>query len=123
MKKSKNDNWMSDRYDDEARSPIVSAVGGNIRLITIQWNYGNAIGDKPNNWIIKPTDKFYFFMECNYRECVEGGFNLTDIVRDTIRRKEPQAGTMPCRGWGDEERYNKFSCDSTLSYVVTVEVY
>ena len=121
MKKSKNDNWRSDRCDDEFRSPIVSAVGGNIRLITIQWSYGNTIGDKPNNWIIKPTDRFYFFMGCNYRECVEGGFDLTSIVRDAIKRKEPQTGTMSCCGWEDEERYRNFSCESTLSYVVTVD--
>jgi hypothetical protein len=50
---------------------------------------------------------------CPMRECVGGGFNLSESIKNP-GQQEPQV----CLGWQDRERINQHRCLCKLSYQV-----
>jgi hypothetical protein len=69
-----------------------------------------------------PHQKSYFHMQCPYRECVRGGFDFSQGVKEAINNPSNEAiGRVLCDGWQDQERINKHHCMLAVSYRVTVE--
>jgi hypothetical protein len=49
-----------------------------------------------------PTDYAYFLMECALKDCVDGGFDLTPVISELVRkRKRSASGSMVCGGEND----------------------
>ena len=76
----------------------------------------------PKTLTFKPEQKAHFHMPCPYRECVWGGFNFSEGVREAIKSPSNEAtGRVLCQGWQDEERINKHRCLLVANYKVTVQ--
>jgi len=70
---------------------------------------------------VQPPDSAYFNMDCLIKGCVDGGFDLTPVIRNMVKaRKKTVKGKLVCRGKTDtnsadhasveyeiEMRYNK----------------
>jgi hypothetical protein len=49
-----------------------------------------------------PSSYAYFNMDCMIRDCVDGGFDLTSVITDTIKhRKKLGKGKLVCKGKND----------------------
>ena len=116
-----NKKWQEARHYEKVISRTVAIEFPSVKSITILWNNGNILSESPNKWDVEPSERFNFYIGCGYRECVEGGFDLTEIVRHSIKQKETQAGTIRCCGWEDMERYKRFRCDNTIYYSISAE--
>lgn len=47
-----------------------------------------------------PQHSAFFEYECKNRECVDGGFNLTNEITNMIRdHKTEKSGQLTCQGW------------------------
>jgi hypothetical protein len=48
-----------------------------------------------------PTGYAYFNMDCMIRDCVDGGFDLTSVIADMVKRhKKLEKGKLVCNGNG-----------------------
>jgi hypothetical protein len=71
--------------------------------------------------ILIPSQRSYFEITCPFRECINGGFNLTSVVSTLISdRRREELGTSYCQGWQDQERVNKHRCLLKLQYCIAV---
>lgn len=69
-----------------------------------------------------PQQPAFFEFDCPYWECVDGGFNLKDVVHSMFRDKKAEScGELRCMGWQDRERVGRHRCLCTLKYRVTME--
>jgi hypothetical protein len=51
---------------------------------------------------VLPTDSAYFNMECLIKGCVDGGFNLTSVIKNMVKsRKKIGRGKLSCSGKTD----------------------
>lgn len=51
-----------------------------------------------------PADPAYFNMECMTRDCVDGGFDLSSVIKKMIKaRKKMGKGKLTCRGKTDSD--------------------
>ncbi len=76
----------------------------------------------PKTLTFGPQQNAYFYMQCPYRECVQGGFDFSQGVKEAINKQSNEAiGRILCDGWQDQERINKHRCMLSVSYRVTVE--
>ncbi|MBI5187535.1 MAG: hypothetical protein HZA07_00455 [Nitrospirae bacterium] len=92
--------------------PEVSSIVINMK------NYQKGINPIPiirafNFW---PTSYAYFNIECLSRDCVDGGFDLDQVITTMIRcHKELGEGELVCDG-------NNLSSDhSSIHYKVTIQ--
>ena len=68
-------------------------------------------------WVFGPDSTALVRDRCDQRECVDGGFNLTDEIMQMLRsRKLERKGKLTCMGWQDEERIGKYHCLYQLEY-------
>ena len=74
------------------------------------------------NYIRYPSQSAYFFFDCPYYECVDGGHDLTSIVEKMNDEciKE-QTGRLVCQGWQDKNRINKNRCLCELNYKIIID--
>lgn len=67
------------------------------------------------------SSKASFKLPCPHVECVRGGFNFSNVIRDMVdKEKEGAQGTFSCQGWQDRERINKHRCLLQASYHVKI---
>jgi hypothetical protein len=100
------------------RYPGVASVKINIELKDPDWHDD----PKAKELNFRADQKAFFHMQCPYRECVRGGFDFSEGVKEAINSPGNEAaGRILCNGWQDEERINKHRCMLEASYKVTVE--
>lgn len=78
--------------------------------------------EKEYNRKLDKDSLMYVHFPCTNKDCTSLGFDITDIVRDCIRRKEEvTVEDIRCDGKEDWKYYNAVgcSCDTTLYCVVT----
>lgn len=77
---------------------------------------------KDPEWNVPLTAYALFEIECPMYECVDGGFNLTDIITKMIKNKlTHKKGSFTCQGWQDQERVGKHKCMTKLLYEINIE--
>jgi hypothetical protein len=65
-----------------------------------------------------PTDYACFRMECMREECINGGFDLTQVVAGLVKnRKKSVKGSIVCRGKSETLSHGHAS----ISYEVSIE--
>jgi hypothetical protein len=69
-----------------------------------------------------PERKAFFLFHCPYRECVNGGFDLTQDVKNAVAAiNKTTLGKIECLGWQDEQRIGAHRCKLTASYKIAAE--
>ncbi len=65
-----------------------------------------------------PTDHAYFNMECFSKECVNGGFELTPVIKSMVRtRKKTGNGKLVCKGKNDSHTKGHIN----MSYEINIK--
>ena len=68
-------------------------------------------------WVFGPGSIALIRDRCDQRECVNGGFDLTNEIMQMLRSRElERKGKLICRGWQDEERIGQYHCHYVLEY-------
>lgn len=85
--------------------------------------FESGVGDgveKEYRIVLGRNDKLYAHIPCLNNDCTGYGFDLTDIVRESIRKRESDFGEIECDGKEDWKYYGSsgHTCQSTLSYAV-----
>ena len=97
----------------------------NVEQITVNMNFKDQDGFKaPEERTITflSDSRAHFDLDCPYRECIGGGFNLTDIISRMISVGQSElADKLNCQGWQDLERLNKYHCLLELQFKITVQ--
>lgn len=61
---------------------------------------------------VLPSDSAYFNMDCMIKGCVDGGFDLTSVIKKTVKaRKKTVKGKLVCRGKTDTNSADHASVD------------
>lgn len=61
-------------------------------------------------------------VDCKMRECIDGGFDLTEEVIAAIEsRKAESSGTKICQGGADKERVGYQRCLARCKYRIQIE--
>jgi hypothetical protein len=96
--------------------PSIAALSINMDFENPDWG-GNP---SPRQQHYNPKDKAFFEIQCPFRECVKGGFDLTGVVAKlVIDRLEETSGTFTCQGWQDRERIGRHQCLLRIKYKIT----
>lgn len=107
------------------QSPIITEEYPNVSSITIKKELLDDSGIKKIGetiiWKIPiKTMRMRVEIEC-LRSCVDGGFNLTNDLKEMIKNKETQRkNSIVCQGWQDENRIGHFHCLTTLKYEIEI---
>jgi hypothetical protein len=65
---------------------------------------------------VLPTDSAYFNMECLIKGCVDGGFDLTSVIKDMVKaRKKVGKGKLVCCGKTDTHAADHASVDYEIA--------
>ncbi len=113
MAKKKIDRLTEIKNQMFLKSPTLGEQYPNVKSISLSVTYldpddGKTIKET-RNWNL--DSKAYFVIDCPYRECVGGGFDISKLVVDAINQGEAEStGELTCQGWQDKERVNKHSC-------------
>jgi hypothetical protein len=61
--------------------------------------------------------KAVFRFDCLNKECVGGGFDLSDLLAGAVaERRKALNGEMHCQGWRDKDSVNTNQCRNILRY-------
>lgn len=92
----------------------------NVKSIKFEFDYTDADNlAQPHSmqYVRSPEHSALFEFKCPNHECIDGGHNLTDIVKRIIETRQLEcAGKINCQGWSDRERQGKYRCLYELSY-------
>lgn len=85
--------------------------------------FESGVGDgveKEYRIVLGRNDKLYAHIPCLNNDCTGYGFDLTDIMRESIRKRESDFGKVECDGKEDWKYYGSsgHTCQSTLNYAV-----
>ena len=77
--------------------------------------------EKEYNIRLDKDNMLYVHFPCINDNCTGLGFDVTEDVRSSIRKREEVTNRIQCSGKEDWKYYGSAgcSCDTTLSYVVT----
>lgn len=65
---------------------------------------------------VLPTDSAYFNMECLIKGCVDGGFDLTSVIKDMVKtHKRVGKGKLVCGGKTDAHSADHASVDYEIA--------
>jgi hypothetical protein len=97
------------------RFPGTAAITLNLRFVRAD---RSALGS-PYKQIYTADMRAYFQLQCHSKECVAGGFDLSDAVR---RAAESESGVfrgnLPCGGHGSVSSANDGRCPVCLNFEV-----
>jgi hypothetical protein len=65
-----------------------------------------------------PDSYAFFVVNCLRRDCVDGGFDLTEVITSMISsRREGSKGTLCCRGTDSSTKHSDIVYEVTIQYV------
>lgn len=109
---------------DYQNSPKLYSIYPEVQEIDIKlrFNYDESF-EKELVKKFKPSDNAFFQIECINKDCIYGGFNLSNEITNMIRVKETNlTGHQTCNGYQDYERYmsKNYLCLCRLDYIVEI---
>lgn len=113
---------MSKNYLLEQASGLIKERYPQVDKIVFKFHYHDSDGlaeDSEETFNRNPESYAYFEFECPYRECIDGGFDLSKEVTEMLKsKKEEIDGEKICMGWQDRERVNKHRCWCELTFEI-----
>lgn len=106
-------------------SRILEDIFPNVESVEICASvlFESGVGDgveKEYRIVLGSNDKLYAYVPCPNKDCTGYGFDLTDIVRESIHKRENDFGEIECDGKEDWKYFGSsgHTCQSTLNYTV-----
>ena len=95
----------------DAQFPEVSGI-----VINMMYNQKGIQKSLPRVVNFFPGSSAFFRIDCLNKECVDGGFDLTQVITGMVRnRKEAAKGDLSCEGDGPSADH------STIAYEVAIK--
>jgi len=120
MRKSRVDKMQpkdSFYYDEMKLAKKIKDVYPKIKQIKFKFEE-----DKPLDEVKNPDSLAFFMFKCPYYECIDGGYDLSSIIQDMVRKSDKSRNGMEiCGGWQDEERINKYHCLRNMKYHIDIK--
>jgi len=95
------------------RFPEVSSIMMNMTY--------NQKGTKPilRTFHFTPSSYAFFMVNCLKQECIDGGFDLTQVITTMIRnRREDARGTLSCKGTYSSTSHSDIVYEVAIQYVI-----
>jgi len=108
-------------YYDFSTSKSLKETFPNVDEINIKLKFSYDDFVQNSDLVFKENDKAFFQIKCSNKDCIHGGFNLTNHIHESINnRLETKIGSETCNGWQDFERYKaqNYHCLCKLNYEV-----
>lgn len=106
----------TERKQQKIDAGLVSAHYPDVAGIVIQMSYNQRGISRPLPRVINffPSSSALFRIECLNRDCFDGGFDLTNVIRAMIaHHKEAASGDLSCEGTA--------SGHSNINYQVSIQ--
>ena len=104
-------------------SPLIHELYPGIESIRMHLEFSDMDmqgNPEPADFTYEPNSKAHFERPCPYRECINGGFDLSQGISHAVRSNQEITGELTCQGWQDSERINKHRCLLKCEYRISV---
>ena len=122
MPRKQDKPWRRERRDRERVAARIRNRFPQVREITLDLTFTDhdqQVAPSQATPRYSGDDPAFFEIDCPMRECVSGGFDLTEAVTAMLSNRQAVAsGTVVCQGWQDEERDGQNRCRCTMAYTV-----
>lgn len=112
------------KHQEFIRAGYIKDRYPRVKILILELNYKDTNGlAQPfhKSYSLTPENSAFFKYNCPYRECIEGGHDLTQPISDMLKNNKVEcSGKISCQGWQDRERIGKHRCLCELTYKVTV---
>lgn len=107
------------------RSPQISITFPEVKEISIylKFNYDEYIKSETTK-IFLSSDRAFFAFECVNKDCIHGGFNLSNEIYAMVKLKiNKKDGKLICDGYQDYERFlsKNYHCLCEVDYIIEVK--
>jgi len=94
-------------------------------IINLTYNYDEyECSNQEETKIFTPDHKAFFKFECKNKDCIYGGFNISNEIFNLINSKqESQEGKLICNGYQDYESFvtKNYHCYCELDYKIVIK--
>ena len=95
-----------------ARFPSVEGV-----VVSMTYSQRGVLNPVPRKVHFSPGSSALFIISCLSKECVDGGFDLTQIITGMIdRRKATAQGCLGCEGGNSPAGHSKIDYEVAITY-------
>ena len=99
---------------------LISELFQKVTQIAISMLYSQAGESKPLSRTVNffPDSSAFFKVDCVNRECVNGGFDLTQVITGMVNKhKETAKGKLSCEGNGPIVGHSSIAYNIQIIYV------
>jgi len=108
-----------DRIQRKLDAGLVDAMFPEVTGIVINMTYTQRGIQKSLPRIVNffPGSDALFRIDCLCKECVDGGFDLTQVITGMVRnRRERAVGDLSCEGSGASDDHSKIDYNVSIQY-------
>lgn len=81
----------------------------------------NEIEPTMNGRSFGPGALAFFKFRCKNVECIDGDFDLTDVIELAIAQRKPEVtGRLVCKGWDGKSNVGQVRCHYELNYKIHI---
>lgn len=107
-------------------SPRLLDRFGHIKALTLELSHYSADGNRKTSQfkysVNVETARCVFSFECPNEYCVDGGFDLSDDIRDAVAAQmDEKEGQVSCQGWKSKATVGSQGCGNQLRYLLNLE--
>ena len=109
----------TERLQQKVQAGFVSAHFPEVKSIVISMMYNQSgIGKSlPRIVNFSPDSSAFFRIDCLSKDCVDGGFDLSQVLNSMIRnRREAEKGQLSCEGNGASADHSGIAYKVVIKY-------
>ena len=116
-------NIFVNNLNERRNSPKLNIFYPQVDKIILHLSFNNNGYEKFDTMEFSHVDLSYFKIECINRECLVGGFDLSNLIRELVLSKNCELdGHLICNGYQDYKRYTakQYHCLCKLNYKIEI---
>jgi hypothetical protein len=107
-------------------SPTLAEKFPELKSLTVELSHYSAGGVYKTSEVKYSVNlahaKSVFCFECPNDQCVEGDFDLSDVLTDAVAaRVDTRSGEACCQGWKSKTTIGGLGCSNVLRYTLNLE--
>jgi len=111
------------KHQEFIRAGYIKDWYPQVKTLTFELNYRDPDGlaqPSSETYTRGPEHSAFLKIQCPYRECINGGYDLTELISDMLNNNKLEChGKVSCQGWQDRNRIGKYRCLCELTYKIT----
>ena len=107
-------------------SPLLLDRFSHIKALTLELSHYTADGCRKTSQLKYSVNleaaRSVFSFECSNEHCIDGGFDLSDEIRDAVAaHMDEKEGQVSCQGWKSKTTVGSLGCGHQLRYLLNLE--